>query len=194
MAARDQRAAYRRRVELAKQRGFTSLRQQQKAPRQIRNLADLQELPKGAREARTAALRVLNLARKQNLTVEAAARKQGVPLSAVRWWAAPALRTAPRATQVTKGDRLLRLEPLVVKGQPGVQFIPIRGSQAASRARQAFALQYAYVEGKRPAEELRRLAGLRIAGFDVEDSCDVLDEYGRRGELDPAENYRAMLP
>jgi len=194
MAARDHGAAYRRRVELAKQRGFISLRQQQKAPRQIRNLADLQALPKGAREARTAALRVLNLARKQHLTVDGAARKQGVPLTSVRWWAAPALRPAPGATRVTKGDRLLRLEPLVVKGKPGVQFIPIRGSEAARRAREAFALQYAYVEGKKSPDELRRLAGLRIVGFDVEDSSDVLDEYGRRGELDPAENYRAMLP
>jgi len=194
MAARDHGAAYRRRVELARQRGFISLRQQQKAPRQIRNLADVQALPKGAREARTGALRVLNLARKQDLTIDAAARKQGVPLSSVRWWAAPALKPATGATRVTKGDRLLRLEPLVVKGQPGVQFIPIRGSQAANRVRGAFALQYAYVEGKKPPEELRQLAGLRIAGFDVEDSPDVLDEYGRRDELDPTENYRAMLP
>jgi len=131
MAARDHGAAYRRRVELAKQRGFISLRQQKKAPRQIRNLAGMQALPKGAREARTAALRVLNLARKQHLTVEDAARKQGVPLTSVRWWAAPTLRPVPGATRVTKGDRLLRLEPLVVKGKPGVQFIPIRESATA---------------------------------------------------------------
>jgi hypothetical protein len=191
---RDHRRDYQRRVALARTRGFTSLRQQQKAPRQIRGVTDLQALPESARDARNAALRTVRTARKQRISIEAAAAVEGVPLPAVRWWADSTLQ--PRragVTQPTRGDRLLRLKPLVVRGEPGTQFVVVRGSGAAQRAAKAFAVQWRYVNGQATADELRRLGGLRIGGQDVEADPDVLDEIARRGELDPSESYRELF-
>ena len=191
---RDHRRDYQRRVALARARGFPSLRQQQKAPRQVRGVADLQALPESARDARSAALRTVRTARKQRISIEAAAAVQGTPISAVRWWAGPALQP-PRAgvTQPTRGDRLLRLQPLVVRGQPGTQFVVVRGSGAAQRAAEAFVVQWRYVNGQASADELRRLGGLRIGGQDVEADPEVLDEIARRGEFDPVESYRELF-
>lgn len=189
---RDHRRDYQRRVALARARGFASLREQRAAPRQVRTLAELLALPAPARQARTAALRVVRTARTDRISIEAAAA-DGVPVSAVRWWAGPALRpTSGGLTQPTRGDRLLRVQPLVVRRRPGTSFVAVRGSGAARRAAHASPCSGA-TSTARPAPRLRALTGLRIGGQDVEADPDALDEIARQGEFDPGESYRELF-
>ena len=74
---------------------------------------------------------VLNRARREHTTVEAAARELGVPMATVRYRLADALeptkqgRTLPRSA-----DRLTRLRPLLIEGEKG----PTRRYAAASEA------------------------------------------------------------
>lgn len=193
-AARDHKAAYQRRLQLARERGFRSLRQQRAAPTAARSLSDLQALPEEARTRRTDALRAVRHARRDKTTIEQAAQDSGVPISAVRFWAGSALQ--PRkdgGTRPTRADRLLRLQPLVVVGQPDTQFVVVRGSRAAQKAAEAFDVQWRYVGGGASADDLRRLAGLRVGGSEVEADPDVLDEVARRGQFEPAELYRELF-
>lgn len=190
----DTQSAYQRRNQLARQRGFKSYAQQRRHARAPTTEAHLRALPDEARAGRAEALDVINAARRQGVSVVAAAANRQVPLASVVWWGAPALE-APRskAPKLRKADRLLRAHPLVADGE--LQIVTTRGSNAARKAQEALRLQRAFMEGEPgAAEALASLRGVRVGGRTVETDPAVLEEIGRRGELgDIAEMYRAWL-
>ena len=114
-------------------------------------------------------------------------------MAAVRWWFADALKPTRRGrTRPTRADRSLRLRPLAVEGT--LTFVATRGSRAAALAEQAFAVQWAFINGRASERDLARFGGVRIAGYEVETDPDVLELLGYQGffaELD--EIYRDVL-
>jgi hypothetical protein len=192
--SRNHSAAYRRRNQLAQQRGFTSYAQQRRATRNPSSEAQLKALPEEARARRAEALDVISKARRLGITAAEAAVRDHVPLSAVVWWGEGALdKPRSRSPRVRKADRLLRAHPLAVDGE--VQWITTRGSRAARTAIEARKAQQAYLDGERGAERaLARFRGRRVGGHVIETDPAVLDEIGRRGDFgDIAEMYRAWL-
>lgn len=194
MSVRDHRAAYERRNQLAQQRGYRSYAQQRRFERVPNTEAALKALPESARKSRRDALDVIHQARIGNVTVTEAARDVGVPLTAVAWWGQPALvNPASRAPFARRADRMLRYTPLVVDGH--LEFVATRGSNAAAKARAAFAAQCAYLEATPGSEgALARFDGVRVGGRLVETDHAVLDEIARRGEFADLEDmYRAWV-
>lgn len=192
--SRDHKAAYARRNQLAQQRGFHSYAQQRRYPRVPSNPPQLAVLPETARERRNDALAAVRLARSEQISLREAAVRQGVPMSAVTWWAEPALE-APRSAQpkVKRGDRLLRVHPLVVNGE--LTFIATRGSKAAAQARAAYRAQREFLEGRPGSQQaLAHLTGVKINSHTVETDPDILETIARRGEFsDLADIYRAWV-
>lgn len=190
---RDHRREYQARNQRARERGFPSYAAQRRAPRRITAVAALARLPDTARDSRSAASLVISRARLERIPVEVAAGREGVPMSAVRWWFPEALR--PRhggRTFPTRADRNLRMRPLVVDGT--LTFVATRGSRAAELAEQVFAAQWRFVHGRATAQDVARFRGLRLAGRVVETDPDVLERLGYQGlfaELD--EIYRDVL-
>lgn len=190
---RDYKAEYRRRQQLARERGFTGYWQARNAKRP-RTTEGLARLPEAAREARKAAFRVVQIARQEKIPVEVAASRMGVPMAVVRYWAPEALAPATAGrTAVTKGDRLLRLRPVILEGSEGVEFIAIRGSRAADRAAAVFDVQWRYINGDASEAEVRRLAGLKVSGRPVESDPDRLEFIGVRGGFDADAVYRELV-
>ena len=191
---RDYSAEYQRRQRLARARGFSGYTQQRRFSPRLRRARDLGRLPEGARAARSDSLHVIAIARDRGISIEEAARAEHVPVSVVRWWGGDALapkrggRTLPR-----RGDRLLRLYPIFLDGGDGVEFVEIRGSNAARRAQQIFDVQYRFIEGNANEDELRALAGQKVAGRLVESDPDRLAAIADRGGADVIEAYRELL-
>jgi hypothetical protein len=185
---------HKRRNQLARERGFSSYAQQRRYQRVAATEAQMRRLPPGARSRRAEALDVIGRARRENLPVAEAAADLNVPMSAVAWWGAPALENPRvRKPKVLKGDRMLRVHPLIVEGE--LQLVTTRGSQAARHASEAFRIQRAFIEGEPgAAAKLARLSGARVGGRTIETNPVLLDEIGRRGELgDIGEMYRAWV-
>ena len=191
---RNYRAEYRRRALLARQRGFGSYWQERRSPRYLRRSSDFGALPESARQSRTDALRVLGLARRKRMTVEAAARELGVPMATARYWVADALeptrkgRTLPRTA-----DRLTRLRPLLFEGESELVFVTVRGSRAADRADQVFQLQWDYITGRASAKELERIRSVRLGGCTAEFDPERLKRVAQLGGFDVPEAYREIL-
>jgi hypothetical protein len=93
----------------------------------------------------------------------------------------------------TRGDRLLRLRPIILEDAPGVDFIESRGSAATQRVEEAFDLQWAFITGRIDVSELSRLRGVRAAGRSVEADPERLREIAAAGGVDVPEAYRAVL-
>lgn len=189
---RDYAAETLRRNKLARERGFRSYAQQRRYAAKITKSKQVSALPKGARDRRTDALHVLDVARDRKITVDEAAAAEGVPLSAVTWWATDGLMPARGGVvTVSRGDRLLRRRLLVSDGE--VVLTVTRGSTAAKLVSDAWAVQWSYIHGDVPASALDRFAGRRVGGYPVETDTAVLDEMARRGDLaDLPETYRAL--
>jgi hypothetical protein len=191
---RDYRAEYRRRQELARERGFRNYSKQREAPRRIRNSADLARLSEAARGSRKSALRVLRISREEGVPIEKVARREGVSADTVRWWAADALQpTRGGRTMPTRGDRLLRMRPIILEDAGGADLIEVRGSAATVRAQEAFDLQWGFINGTVDAVELQRLRGVRVAGRPVEADPERLREIAAAGGVDVPDAYRAVL-
>jgi hypothetical protein len=195
-AKRNYAAEHARRLARARGRGFRSYAQQRKSPRLLASLADLGRLPEGARDVRSQALSAIEIARSEGVTVETGVARLGVSMDAVRYYAPDALRvTNAGVTWPRPSDRLLRARPLVVRTPDGPRavFVPVRGSRAAAQAWGAFRVQWGYVHNQASEADLGRLAGLRIAGYEVETDPNVLLDFARSGEFDFEEAYRAVV-
>jgi hypothetical protein len=182
---RDYAREYRRRQRLAHERGFSSLAEQRRFSRPT-TVEGFLNLPKRALERVSEVDRVLRTARsRRTLSAEEVAAELGVPMSAVQFWAGPALgsRRGGR-TPVRRGDRLPRLRPLVSEGE--ARWVVVRGSEATKRAERAFAAQWRFVEGDpAAAAELRALQGVRVAGQPIETDPVVLKDLANRRALAP---------
>jgi hypothetical protein len=191
---RDYKAEYRRRQELARQRGFSGYWQQRTTPRRLRGEGDLRRLPEKARDGRRDALSVIHLARETGVSVEVAAELRGVPMQRVRWYAKDALGpTRNGRTMPTRADRIPRLRPVFVEGEDRAVFVTVRGSRAADRLADAFDVQWRYLHGDATDAEVRSLAGLRAGGHRVEADPRRLDVIGALGEPNPDEVYRELV-
>jgi hypothetical protein len=192
--ARDYKAEYRRRQQRARARGFTGYAQQRRFSPKLRRPSDFARLPQSARAARTDALRVLELAREQGITIEEAAHRDGTPAQVVRWWLPDALQPTRRDRTVPRrGDRELRLRAIVFQGDDRVEFAPVRGSRAAQRASRIFDVQWRYAHGQATEDELAMIRGQRVAGRTVESDPARLVAIAEAGSFDVEEAYRAVL-
>jgi hypothetical protein len=192
--ARDYKQEYQRRNALAREHGFSGYWQQRRAGRRLRRVEDFARLPESARHSRMEAMRVVGLAKRDKTTIEAAARKLKVPVSSVRYWAGEALeptrqgRTLPRVT-----DRLTRLRPIFLIGEPEVVLVALRGSRAADRAHAIFAVQWLFITGEADASSLKAIRGLRVAGRTVESDPDILRRIGSAGGASVLDSYRDTI-
>ena len=192
--SRDYRAEYRRRQERARLLGFTSYGQQRRAPRRLRRMSDFGRLPDAARESRTDALSVVRVARRDRIPIEDAAVQLGVSVEAVRWWAPDALTPSSGGrTFAKRGDRILRLRPVIVEGDSEVSFVTVRGSGAALGAEEAFDVQWRFITGQASEAELASIQGVRIGGQTVEADPDRLEAIAAAGGVDVPETYRGIL-
>ena len=189
---RDYKAEYHRRQELAHQRGFSSYWQARHAKRP-KSLKELAQLPPSARDSRSEALRVVQVARQERIPAEVAAARVGVPIAVVRFWAAEALEPKVGRSAVRGADRLFRLRPMIREGGDEVAFVATRGSRVAQRATAVFGVQWRYIHGDASVEDVRSLAGVKVAGVVVESDPDRLDLIGLHGGFDTDAVYRELV-
>ena len=193
MPRRRNHAAERaRRNALAKERGFANYWAQRKAARYPGTGHDLGLLPEGAREARTDALRVIDLADREDITIEEAGQRLGVRRSVVGWFAGDALgRTRKGVTHPTETDELLRVRPMLVDGD--VAFVETLDRRKAREAQHIFDVQWRYLHGTATKAELDRLpktfGGHRV----VTDPAQLMELGRRRVPSDVPEAYREVL-
>ena len=186
----DYAAAYARRNELARRRGFRSYGQQRRYERRPKSLSEILRLPQEARDVRSESLRAIDLAKTEGISPEDAAARLGVPMSAVRWWGTESLgRTRRGHTTLTRRDPL-RMRAVVF--EDGVEFVAARGWKRREVER-VFQVQWSAAHGMATAEELDWLKGRRIGGRRVADTQEHVHELARRGEIDPAEAYRGLV-
>ena len=191
---RNYKAEYRRRNQLARSRGFRSYGQQRRFSPKLRGPRDLGRLPAGARDARSDALHVVGMARDRGISIEEAARENQIPIHVVRWWGSEALQPKRGGlTQPKRGDRLLRVRPIILDDGDGVEFVSIRGSNAAYRAQQIFDVQYRFIEGTASEGELAGIAEKKVAGRQVESDPDRLEAIAEADGMDVIEAYREAL-
>jgi hypothetical protein len=193
-SGRDYRAEYGRRKRRARELGFGSVRELAAAKRPTR-VEDFAALPEAARASRSNAMRAIRIARDEDMTIEDATLGLiGVPVSTVKFWAGDALQpTRNGKTLPTKGDRLLRLRPLIVEGGSELEFVAVRGSRAAARADRIFEVQWAYVHGEADETELDQISELRVAGRSVETNADRLAILAAAGAIEPDAVYAALV-
>lgn len=185
---RNFRADYERRNELAKLRGFSSYGQQRRSSPQIRNDKDLGALPPDAREQRERSLRALSEARNNpNLSLTEAAASAGTSVEAISYFAGPALERRDGRLSVKSGDRLYRSMKINSGGQTVI--VDVRGSRKATLvAEYHLAVNQYLATGE--VEGLRRFEGKSVGGRTLETNPDVLDDLGRRGELNNESIYK----
>jgi hypothetical protein len=191
---RDYRAEYRRRKQLAGERGFASPWFQRRAPRRLVRASDFGRLPKPALQTRSGALRVLDLARSRRMTIEQAALELDVPVELVRWWLPEALQPTRRGrTLSTKGDRIARLRPLLLEDESELTFVAVRGSRATDEADRVFDVQWRFVTGQANEAELEQIRGVRVSGRLVESDPERLRRMGDAGAVDPEKVYGELI-
>jgi len=189
---RDYSAEARRRNELARERGFRSYGAQRAAPRYPRSGREYGRLPEDARVVRSDALRVIDLADREGLSVQQAASRLGVPMRTVRYWAGEALGPSRHGrSSVTENDDLMRLRPIALDGR--LQFAPTANRREAREATHIFDVQWRYAHGRATRAELDRLPRT-FMGQRVLKDPDQLLRLGLAGGLVPGvEDYEEAL-
>jgi hypothetical protein len=188
---RDFKAAYRRRNQLARERGFSGYAQQRRFERRPSTLADLVAHPKPARDVRSDALRATDLAVRERISVEQAAERIGVPMSAVRWWAVERLGPTRHGRTFVTRREALRLRPVAFADTARTEWTSVRGKR--KEAERIFEIQWAAAHGMASQEDLDWLRGRKVNGRPVADTQEQLHEVARRGELDPVDAYRELV-
>jgi hypothetical protein len=187
---RDYQAEFRRRNQIARERGFRSYGEQRRYARRLSRLDELISLPQRARDVRSDSLRAIDLARSEHISPQEAAARLGVRWSAVSWWGSEPLgRTHGGRTALTRRDAL-RMRPVVF--QDGTEFVAVRGWKRKETER-IFGIQWGAAHGMATVEELDWLRGRKAAGRPVADTQEKLSELARRGEIDPVEAYRGLV-
>jgi hypothetical protein len=175
---RDYIAERLRRLQLARERGFASPREQEQAPRQVRNAADLARLSGPARDRREDALRVVASMRREGMDLQSAAAQYSMSPHAVRYWAPGAFDPSGR---LKPADREYRRMKIISGGR--VVEVDVRGSHVASRIGEYWNAVRTYVDTGDDAD-LAGFSGFRAGGVEVETDLDVIDELALRDAFD----------
>jgi hypothetical protein len=178
-----------RRNALARERGFKSYAEQRSTSRAISRRDDLAALPAAAKQARSDALDVIALARREGIDLTSAAKQLRVPSSAVTSWAADAIADRRGGGHVTAADRMFR--PMYVYS--GGQAVPVdvRGSRTASIVGRYHSAIGHYLNTGDDSR-LTRFAGQTVGGVELEADPEVIDELARRGRFDFESIYRMV--
>jgi hypothetical protein len=191
---RDYKAEYQRRQELAQRRGFASYWKERNTPRTLRSERDFERLPEKARERRTDALSVIHVARRERIPVETAARRLGVSMDTVTWYAGDALgATRGGKTRVKRGDRIMRVRFFLPDGADRVEAVWVRGSRVAADADAILDVQSAFIRGDASPAELDALGRLHPGGRHPETDPTRLEAVAAAGGFDIAEVYRELF-
>ncbi len=178
-----------RRNALARERGFASYSEQRRTSHTVSNRADWAALPPGAQQARSDALNVVALARREGIPIADAARSEGVALNVVSWWAGDAIANKRGGWHATVADRLFR--PMYVYSAGQAVSVDVRGSHTASNiGRYHSAIRHYLMTGD--DSRLARFTGQRVGGVELETDPDVIDELARRRRFDFESIYRMV--
>ena len=165
---------------LARQKGFRSWYEQQRAPKKT-TAKSTQRLRRSEEAARARALDALAFMRTRDLSLAAAAREAGTtPNTILKWTGSKLTEKRGGRRVVTKADRLLRTMRVV--STEGVVDVDVRGSRQARRLAQHMnAVKQFLATGD--AEALERFEGVRVAGVQLETDPERIEELGRLHEL-----------
>ena len=160
--------------------------------RPVRSLAEWQWLSDAEREERSAALSAVQLARRDGISLHAAATARGTSVDAIFEWAPEAVHRGFLGIPfATSRDSIWRLRPLYVDGE--LDFVDAYGSDQADYAERIFELQWAWIHGDPDAgRELQRYRGHALDGRRVETDLDALRRIAARGD-DPVDIYNDLL-
>ena len=188
---RDFPAEYRRRNHLARGRGFRNYWQQRNAPRYPRTGADLGRLPELARDRRSDAMHVLDVAARRGLTIEQAARGEHSPASLVEYYAGRGIERRRGVERPKANDDLLRLRPLVIDGE--FRFVEAHTRRSAAQAERIFDAQWRFAHGRATAEELAKLPRTFHGRPVTRDAAELIRVANRGGLSDTIDAYREAL-
>ncbi|MCU1358016.1 MAG: hypothetical protein JWM89_3434 [Acidimicrobiales bacterium] len=178
-----------RRNELARARGFSSYAQQRKYGSTVANRDALAALPPDAAAARERALDALAVARREQIPLADAARREGIGVDAIAWWSEGATERRGTKTWASTGDRLLR--PMYVYSAGQVIPVDVRGSRVASSIGRYHSAVHHYLSTG-DASRLEKFRGVKVGGIELEADVDVIDELARQGSFDFESIYRMV--
>ena len=188
---RDFSAEYRRRNELARERGFPNYWAQRTTPRYPRSGRALGRFPEVARNHRSDAMHVLDVAAKRGLSIEQAAREEHLPVSLVRYYAGSGIERRGGVERPKRNDDLLRLRPMVIDGE--VRFVEAHTRRSAAQADRIFDVQWRYAHGRAKPEELAKLPKTFHGQPVTRDPGDLIDVANRGMPEDVVDAYREAL-
>lgn len=164
---------------LARSKGFASWHAQQRATRKV-TPKSFGELRPSEKQARARALDALSKMR-HGATLTRAAKEAGTTPNTVVRYSGEQLRRERGRMVADKSDRLFRVMNVVTT--EGVQELPLRSSRQASLVGEhANAVKKFLLTSD--DEPLRKFAGVKVAGFELETRPEVLEELQRTGELE----------
>ena len=164
---------------LAKSKGFASWHAQQRAAKRV-TPKDFAKLRPSQKQARARALDALSKVR-HGETLTRAAREAGTTPNTVAKYTGEHLHRERGRVVATKSDRLYRVMNVITTD--GVQEVPLRSSRQASLVGEhANAVKKFLLTGD--DEPLRKFAGVKVAGRELEVRPEVLEELQRTSELE----------
>jgi hypothetical protein len=164
---------------LAKQKGYASWHAQQRAAKKV-TPKGFAELRPSQKQARARALDALSKVR-HGATLTRAAKEAGTTPNTVVRYAGEQLHRQRGRVVASKSDRLFRVMNVVTTD--GVQEVLLRSSRQASLVGEhANAVKKFLLTGD--DEPLRKFAGVKVAGRELEVRPEVLEELQRTSELE----------
>jgi len=181
-------------AQLARQRGFESTAQMRVHGRHVRNAKALFALPAAAQQARQASLDAVAAVRREpSLSLDKAARRHGVTVSTVRFFAGDVVSRRGSRWDVRAADRLFR--PMYVYSGGEIMPVDVRGSRRSTLASEHVTAVSDFLRGADPkGSGLAGFAGRSVGGFELETDLDVLEAMADRGEFDFDSIYRVTQP
>jgi len=165
---------------LAREKGYRSWYEQQRAPKKATRKT-VRTFRPSEESARARALDALGLMRNRQLSLTAAAREaRTTPNTIMKWTGTELAEKRGGRRVVTKADRLLRTMRVV--STEGTVEVEVRGSRQARRIAQHMnAVKLFLATGD--DEALRRFEGVKVAGVLLETDPEQIEELGRVHEL-----------